>query len=164
MQEKPLLLVLPVDDFRYRGLSASDKESTPSCCEWECAIVTIFGYGPPPSEAPGALQEFDKSCQTSPSAAEMMWNLLDWAEATQHCPTHRESCGPRAPVHCDSIVSLLLTMGSDLLVRLGHRESRLVNSKTCTIASIHANFRGFLKVRQHVAGMPTDPSAIADGQ
>ena len=26
VQEKPLLLVLPVDDFRYRGLSASDKE------------------------------------------------------------------------------------------------------------------------------------------
>ena len=76
------------------------RRSTPSCCEWECAIVTEFGYGPPPRRAPGALQEFDKSCQTSPSAAEMVWNLLDWTEATQHCPTHRETCGPRAPVHC----------------------------------------------------------------
>ena len=30
------------------------------------------------------------------------------------------------PFTVDSMVSLLLTMGSDLLVRLGHRESRLV--------------------------------------
>ena len=56
----------------------------------------------------------------------MVWNLLDWAGATQHARHVEKAVVQEAPFTVDSMVSLLLTMGSDLLVRLGHRESRLV--------------------------------------
>ena len=67
----------------------------------------------------GVDKEFAKSCQTSLSAAKIVWNLLDWAGATQHARHVEKAVVRGAPFTVDSMVYLLLIMESDLLVRLG---------------------------------------------
>ena len=121
------------------------RRSTPSCCEWECAIVTKFGYGPPPRKPLEPSRSLISHARRPPLL--LRWCGIFWIGPRRHSIARHieKAVVQEPPFTVDSIVSLLLTMGSDLLVRLGHRESRLVNSKTCTIASIHANFQRFLE-------------------